>query len=58
MSVGCEWKRIQSKDTADSKISIEGSIKEWNVKMKIVNQTGKKLQIQDRQENLCYLREF
>lgn len=36
-------KEYRSKDTADSKISIEGSIKEWNVKMKIVNQTGKKL---------------
>ena len=36
-------KEYRSKDTADSKISIEGSIKEWNVKMKIINQTGKKL---------------
>ena len=36
-------KEYSSKDTADSKISIEGSIKEWNVKMKIINQTGKKL---------------
>lgn len=36
-------KEYSSKDTANSKISIEGSIKEWNVKMKIINQTGKKL---------------
>lgn len=36
-------KEYRSKDTADSRISIEGSIKEWNVKMKIINQTGKKL---------------
>ena len=28
-------KEYRSKDTADSKISIEGSIKEWNVKMKL-----------------------
>ena len=36
-------KEYRSTATADSKISIEGSIKEWNVKMKIINQTGKKL---------------
>ena len=42
-TTGVNGKEYRSKDTADSKISIEGSIKEWNVKMKIVNQTGKKL---------------